>query len=170
MENLNTIMLQKMTEGIDSFLDNCNQEIEFTQKYGRVSWFYGGSFRFNYTNGSSDLDVFIYVPKGISSFLKFIRQYDFDVVNDTYYKGTCSISTKNKFANVHTNVICNSLIYNEMKKQHDRIERFLNENPILRNVARNLKIYNKVKGVDVYRLFLRLMEEGCPSAYLKTGN
>lgn len=141
--------LQSLANYIDTFL-SINVSDPFY-------WFYGGSFRFDYIHEGSDLDVFVYIKdKTETDIIHYFHQHGFRCVYDSTYEGTKSFGMKHCNLPIHLNVISNDKAYKEMYEEHENLEKFLYNHPILRDSARYLKVSGKMKGSEIYRYLLNM--------------
>ena len=151
MITLNSIFSEAAKKAIVDFLND--NGICF---YG--NHFIGGSNRFGYQNGNSDLDIFCYSEMNESPIRFLMKNYGgfYEMVPYTSFMGG-SLGFKSDKWNTHVIIIKDVNYYNHVSHQHDEIEKFLNEHPIVRDTIRQTKsCLPKLKGKTIYKILLNL--------------
>jgi hypothetical protein len=116
--------------------------------------FIGGSRRFGYSNANSDLDIFAFLPPLVINqvILDFERNGFVETPkNVDYCVGLYTILTFQH--SIHLNIFVSQESFEILKTEHNRVEQFLINNPILTHFIENLKGYDandSVKGILIY--------------------
>jgi len=152
MESLNNQLFDSMLMVIHS---------EIVMKH-HGDLFIGGSRRFGYNISNSDLDIFAFLPPLVTN--QVINDFEISGFVETpkkidYCPGLyAALTFKNS---IHLNIFASQIPFEVLKTEHNRVEQFLLNNPILTNFIKNLKGYDahdSVRGVLIYTTLKNLSE------------
>jgi hypothetical protein len=136
------------------------------QQIQSLDYFMGGSQRFGYNNDDSDIDFFINIKEeGYSesisdNLMKFLYNNGFNQVDNTNhgaYSFVDRLFIHYQFK-IHILIIKNNFYFENLKQDHNRIEIFLNNNPVVREYIKALKEtkISDMKGKNIYKSLLTL--------------
>jgi len=137
--------------------------------FGKVMFFLGGSFRFNYHDENSDLDFFIHQGCGIERNGKlnidtYLRMNDFRLMNpvervDYPFETTGFTHIKH---NIHVILFDDFTRWDKLRIKHDNIETYISENPeILRFIKQMKNKFNKQDFNFKGKWFYKTLEDLC---------
>lgn len=123
---LQSIIDEKTVEIMKTFL--CKNGIMDTTE---ITLFLGGSKRFRYDNDNSDHDLFIYSTVDPKTYRKILTSNGFvEIVPYSLFKGK-STGWVNKQFNTHIVIIGQWDYFVKVKEDHNIVEKFLNDNPLI---------------------------------------
>lgn len=119
--------------------------------YLRVPYFLGGSVRFGYQSGASDLDIFAYFPNdedlGVllqtfpSKFLGTDKDYPGSFRGFEVLGGL-----------IHLNITDDCDVYSGLKKEHEDLASLIDLKISFRNLAKRLRNPGCYKGSEIYKI------------------
>ncbi len=124
----------------------------------KIESFIGGSRRFGWNRKDSDIDIFLLIPNSILHLVESILISEGFIRNNDpigkYESGFTQFIDPYHIS--HVNLTDNTYYFMELKKEHEKVEIFLKEKPVLKVIISRIKHKYNVSGKDIYRL-LRIM-------------
>jgi hypothetical protein len=141
---------EKMVDSIQATITNYFQceDVEF---------FLGGSRRFEYQHNFSDVDFHCFVEKEkeneFSSYL-FHNGFRLDMTKKTEEYPAIPFHFHHL---VHIVIHNDRQIYDQLRTDHQRLHKHIIENPVLKSVAKSMKMYG-LRGSRIYRILLHSID------------
>ncbi len=140
----------KMSLKRDLLIMALGEVIEEWLSSNGIKWFQGGSRRFGYNNGHSDVDYFIYTHD--TSVMINLSEVGFELPTMHLEKRYPAISYSFQDL-IHVCIIREQCEFDNLRTEHDHLVDIFELNHDMKKIAKNMRTH--LSGAEVYRVFMQ---------------